>query len=230
MGEVSVPSTRAFNRAAAGYDELRRRLVPCFDAFYGTALDLIDERWPQGRQVTVLDLGAGTGLLSYLVRERHPGARIRLLDASEGMLDQARLRFDGRADMEYFSADLATDALEGPWDIVISALAIHHLEHPAKRALFHRIRAALAPGGLFVNAEQVLGPSPATETRYARVWLDAVRKAGVSEAEIERTQERMSFDRCAPVEDQMLWMREAGFVDVDCSFKQWRFAVISGIA
>jgi tRNA (cmo5U34)-methyltransferase len=231
MERAGSPSSAVFDQAAAGYDALRRRLIPCFDPFYRATLDLIEEHWPPGRsRARVLDLGAGTGLLSAFVFARRPEARIRLIDASEAMLEQARRRFGGRHDAEFRRADLSSSALDGPWDLVISALAIHHLEDAAKRDLFKRIHAALTPGGLFVNAEQVLGPTLAIEARYHRIWLEAVRSAGAPEIEVERTLERMSFDRCATVENQMLWMRDAGLKDVDCSFKEWRFAVMSGRA
>ncbi len=120
--------------------------------------------------------------------------------------------------------------LGGRWDLVISALAIHHLDDAAKQALFRRIRQALRPGGLFVNAEQVLGPTPEAEARYTRLWLEQVRAGGVAEPDIARAQDRMQHDRCATVEEQLRWLRAAGFADVDCSFKAWRFAVLSGRA
>ena len=125
---------------------------------------------------------------------------------------------------------MAACDLGGPWDAVVSALAIHHLEDAAKKDLFVRIRAALRPGGLFVNAEQVLGPTPDVEDRHVRFWHEDIRALGVPENEIALAAERMAFDRCASVEAQLGWMREAGLRDVDCSFKSWRFAVLSGRA
>jgi cyclopropane fatty-acyl-phospholipid synthase-like methyltransferase len=124
--------------------------------------------------------------------------------------------------------DLATDDLEGPWDLVISALAIHHLGDKDKKALFRRIHDALAPGGLFVNAEQVLGPTPEIDERYVRRWHEAIRAAGASDESVARAEARMSFDQSSSVEDQLNWMRQAGFNDVDCTFKAWRFAVLAG--
>ena len=200
MAERSI--ARTFTAHARDYDAVRRRLVPCFDAFYGAALDRIADRGmpPQAR---VLDLGAGTGLMAAMVKERWPTASVHLVDVSEGMLAEAQARLQGASGASFEVADYATAPLGDGWDLVVSALSIHHLEDPAKRALFARIRDALRPGGLFVNAEQVLGPTPAAE-------------------------ERMRFDRCAPLELQLGWLRDAGFAEVDCVFKAWRFAVYAG--
>ncbi|WP_260691726.1 methyltransferase domain-containing protein [Rhizobium leguminosarum] len=122
----NVSSTPVFNRDASGYDALRRGLIPCFDAFYGTALDLIDD-WRDAEKLRVLDLGAGTGLFTAMVLARHPDAQIHLVDASEKMLEQARQRFNGSPAITYAVADMADAELGGPWDLIISALAIHHL-------------------------------------------------------------------------------------------------------
>jgi tRNA (cmo5U34)-methyltransferase len=55
-----------------------------------------------------------------------------------------------------------------------------------------------------------------------------VRALGAGEADIAKAQQRMTYDRCSPVGDQLEWMNEAGLVDVDCIFKEWRFAVLAG--
>lgn len=224
----TVAASVFFSRDAGGYDDLRRKLIPCFDEFYGTALRLITE-WRPARPIDVLDIGAGTGLFASMVFETGGIDRLCLLDGSAEMLDQARARFPADAAVEYRVADMAAGEL-GQWDLVISALAIHHLSDAEKRDLFGRIRAALKPGGLFVNAEQVVGPTPEAEARYVRIWHEQIRALGVSEQEIEKAAQRMSFDRCATAEAQLAWLREAGFSDVDCSFKSWRFAVLSGRA
>ncbi|WP_183720173.1 methyltransferase domain-containing protein [Rhizobium sp. BK060] len=228
MSPINVSSSPVFNRDASGYDVLRRGLIPCFDAFYGTALDLIDD-WRHTDKLRVLDLGAGTGLFSAMLLARHPDAQIHLVDASEKMLEQARQRFDGNPAITYAVADMADAELGGPWDLIISALAIHHLEDAAKKHLFGGIRGALSEGGLFVNAEQVLGHDSEVEARYARIWLQQVRTLGIPEAEIAKAHERMSHDRCSSVESQLQWMRDTGLCQVDCSFKAWRFAVLSGL-
>lgn len=146
MSPINVSSLPVFNRDASGYDALRRGLIPCFDTFYGTALDLIDD-WRDAEKLRVLDLGAGTGLFTAMLLARHPDAQIHLVDASEKMLEQARQRFDGNPAITYAVADMSDTELGGPWDLIISALAIHHLEDAAKKHLFGEIRSALSEGG-----------------------------------------------------------------------------------
>lgn len=228
MGSSTVVSSVLFSRDAGSYDNLRRRLIPCFDDFYGSALELI-HKWRKASSIDVLDIGAGTGLFASMVTAQCPVERLCLLDGSDAMLEQARTRFPASSGVEYRLGSMADTDLGAGWDLVISALAIHHLADEEKRDLYRRIHGSLKPGGLFVNAEQVAGPDPVADERYATIWLEQVRRLGVSEEDIDKALERMAFDRCAPVVDQLEWLRDGGFNDVDCSFKSWRFAVISGI-
>jgi tRNA (cmo5U34)-methyltransferase len=122
--------------------------------------------------------------------------------------------------------DLSQEFPTGRYDAVVSALAIHHLEDEAKRRLFGRVHDALRRHGVFANADQVLGPTPAVERRYRDTWLRQVRALGTSEADVELAQQRMTFDRKATVAAQLGWLEEAGFVDVDCPYKSHEWAVL----
>jgi tRNA (cmo5U34)-methyltransferase len=213
---------QVFERHAADYDAQRRRLIPPFDAFYGTAVAALDLAAPPLRRV--LDLGAGTGMLSARVADAHPTAEVVLLDGSPAMLEQARATLGDRA--SYVTADLTDPLPAGPWTAVVSALAIHHLDDAAKRDLFIRVHAELGPGGVFVNAEQIAGPTAFFDERY-RAWHEQhARAAGSTAQEWEAAVERMRLDRWASVEHQLQWLRDAGFADADCLFKDHRFAVL----
>ena len=219
---------RAFDAIATGYDEARRRLVPCFDGLYGAVLELVAEsRAPA--HARMLDLGAGTGLLAAMIRAAHPGTLVTLVDAAPAMLDEARRRFVGVAAVEYLVADYAEQPPTGPFDLVVSALSIHHLEDPAKRRLFAAMQAALVPGGLLINADQILAPTPGLEARAHARWREQAAALGSDPQEIAAAESRMAHDRCATLDDQLAWLREAGFAEVDCAFKSWRFVVYSGV-
>ena len=134
----------------------------------------------------VLELGTGTGETALRVRAGLPDAEWVGIDASEPMLARARERLPD-ADLRLQRLE---DALpEGPFDLVVSALAVHHLDGPGKRDLFARVAGALRRGGVFV-----LG--------------DVVVPAGGEEGPIY-----IDWDMDLPdsVDDQLVWLREAGF-------------------
>ena len=217
-----------FDEAAPGYDQGCRRLVPDVDAFYGAVLESV----PFGRDeaLRVLDLGAGTGLLSAVVAEGFPAARITLVDISVEMLRLARRRFaaepPGR--FEFRVMDHARKPLPGRYDLVVSALSIHHLTHGDKRELFGKIHGALVDHGYFVNADQVLGHTPEAENGYHDHWLRHAREAGATLEDLTAAANRMKADKNATLEDQMAWLEEAGFENVECRYRNRRFAVYGG--
>jgi tRNA (cmo5U34)-methyltransferase len=221
---MSENNTKAvFDATASTYDQDRSRLIPGCDAFYRWAIDLIPTR-----AKNILDLGAGSGLLTQLIRSRFPEARVHLIDFSGPMLDLARARLGDDPLITYQQADYIADPLPQNLCAVVSSLSIHHIADADKRTVFSRIYHSLRPGGVFVNAEQVTGPTPALDARYKSLWLQQVHDAGATEQQIADSLYRQKEDRCAPVETQLTWMRAAGFADADCWYKEGRMAVLSG--
>jgi tRNA (cmo5U34)-methyltransferase len=212
----------AFDEQAEGYNAARRRLIPCYERFYASATEAVALA---GRVERVLDLGAGTGLLSADLRAAYPDAELVLTDGAPAMLEQAR-ELLGERRTSYLRADLGGQLPRGPWDVIVSALAIHHLDDDGKRDLFERIREQLRAGGVFVNAEQVASASPEFEAVNASWHETRARAAGSDDAEWAGALARMAHDRCASVEQQLSWLRVAGFADADCVFKEHRFAVL----
>lgn len=217
---------KQFDAAASQYDEQRRGLIPCFDDFYGMAVSLAESKEAAPR---VLDLGAGTGLLAAMMRSKLPEARLSLIDMSESMLDVARERFAGDPNAEFIVADYSGYAFApGSYDIVVSSLSIHHLTHSSKRELFKKLYEALAPGGAFVNADQVAGTTPAADAYYRKRWLAEIAASGLPQSAIDASVERRGVDINAKLGDQIAWMAEAGFPDAECMYKYLDFAVFYG--
>ncbi|MGC2500515.1 MAG: class I SAM-dependent methyltransferase [Silvibacterium sp.] len=229
MTNHSPSAQTVFERTAATYDAARAKLIPPYERFYSTAVDLIP--FEPTAEIRILDLGAGTGLLSAFIREKFPNAQLHLIDIAETKLDRAKTRLGTRR-TTYAASDYGSQPIplpiDGQWDAIVSALSIHHLNDSDKRGLFRRVHAALAPGGVFVNAEQVAGPTPDLTRRYHQQWLAQIRERGASEQEIADAEYRMQADQCASVEDQLAWIRAAGFEDADCWFKEGHFAVMAG--
>jgi tRNA (cmo5U34)-methyltransferase len=210
---------------APTYDTERRRLIPCFDEFYGPVSELTARYCPDSPRI--LDLGAGTGILSAAILAHVPTAQLHLLDSSSDMLQQASRRLSGRQ-FQMSIQPLDADLPSGPFHAIVSALAIHHLNDADKRTLYSRILSALAPNGIFINAEQVSGSSPRLQSLFESVHLDRARALGSSDVEIAGAIQRMSYDQCATAGDQIHWLDELGFEDAECFYRSFRFAVFGG--
>lgn len=219
---ISNNTQHVFDATAESYDRNRARLIPGYDAFYGAAIALLP-----APAVRIVDLGAGSGILTSFVLQALPAAHIHLVDFSSAMLSLARQRLGSDQRLTFEVADYSSSPLPDGVDCVISALSIHHLEDEAKRELFRNICSALNPGGLFINADQVLQPNAQLEAQAKEQWLADVRRAGASERQIADSLLRQQEDRCATVEAQLEWMREAGFAEPQCRYRHSRFAVLA---
>jgi len=187
--------------------EYLSREIPHRDVAEAMLLEALPERVER-----FIDLGTGDGRLLALVRERHPGAHGVGVDLSQPMLDRAAERFADDPLVELREHDLADPLTDpAPVDAVVSALAIHHLRDERKRALFGEIHSLLVPGGVFINLDLVVSPTPELHERFRQA--------------IGRIQDDPS-DHLAGLCEQLDWLREAGFREVDCRFKWLELALV----
>jgi len=219
---------KAFAADADTYDRARRKLVPCFDDFYRAAFELIP--FASNDRFEVLDLGAGTGLLSAMIAQAFPKAQLTLFDLTPEMLAVARQRLKplGKR-VKFVTADFAAARPSKSYDAVVSALAIHHLPDSGKRHLFSDIFKYLTPGGIFIDADQVAGETAAIEHRSRQLWIKRARELKVKERDLNAALERMKQDLPATVGQQLAWIRESGFIEVSCTYRNLIFAVLSGV-
>jgi tRNA (cmo5U34)-methyltransferase len=134
----------------------------------------------------MLELGIGTGETARRVREVHPSGRLVAIDSSPEMLERARTSL---SETDLRVARLEEPLPAGPFDLVYSALAVHHLDGAGKRDLFRRVAEVLRPEGVFVLADVVVPEDPADVVTPIDWVMDLPDRA----------------------DDQVDWLREAGF-------------------
>jgi tRNA (cmo5U34)-methyltransferase len=167
------------------YLELMRDEVPQYERLQdevAAATSGVDAR-------RVLELGTGTGETARRVLAAHPAAQLVGIDESPGMLEAARSALDP-ARVRLMDRRLQDPLPDGPWDLVVSCLAVHHLDGEGKADLFRRIAAALAPGGRFVLGD-VIVPADLAD-----------RVTPIDETE--------GYDLPDRIDDQLRWLADAG--------------------
>ena len=215
-----------FDTIASRYDAQRKWIIPDLEGFYHAA---VRAAALPGKSPSILDIGAGTGLLSGLLLEAYPGADITLLDISEKMMEVAEARFRGRSGIRFVAADYRHADLGGPFDAICSALSIHHLDREEKRELYGKIFDALKPGGIFVNVDQVEGETARLHRRNLSYWDDFVINGPLDRAEVQAMFERRkTLDRMEKLSIQLEWMKAIGFTGVEVVYKKRTFAVFTG--
>jgi tRNA (cmo5U34)-methyltransferase len=215
-----------FGEVSKEYDKQRRQLIPCYNDFYGVPMDILDH--PK-ENINVLDIGAGTGLFSSFLLKKYPKAKITLIDLSSEMIDVAKKRFKNYSNFKYICDDYLTHEFSEKFDVVISALSIHHLNQNNKKKIYKKVYSLLNNKGRFFNADQVLSPSKIIEKRYMEISTSFIKNSGLSSDEIKKANERMSYDDPSKLEEQIQWLLDCGFKDVDCVYKYYYFFVLYGI-
>lgn len=190
-----------FHFDPVSYLDMVRSEVPHYDLLQA-AIASAAASVAVGGAARVLDLGAGTGMTAAAVLAAMPDAHLTLLDESEPMLAVARANLPAANVEQVVIASLSEPLPEGPFDIVTSALAIHHLDGAGKQALFRAVHARLGAGGRFAMADVVVPPDPA----------DAV-------VPIEE-----GYDKPDRVDDLLAWLRDADF-DASCVWNERDLAV-----
>ena len=217
---------KAFNETASRYDAQRRWIIPEIDDYYRAAV------WAAecaNSHPAILDIGAGTGLLSALIIQKYPDASLTLVDLSESMLSIAKERFAGRKDIRYITGDFSSVDFAGRYDLICSALSIHHLVQDDKRRLYKKIFDALHPGGIFVNADQVLGETPDINRRYMAYWDEFLEPCPLSPDDKKHMlYRRDTFDMNEKLSVQLAWMQDCGFTSIDVVYKNRLFVVFTG--
>ncbi|RDI41735.1 class I SAM-dependent methyltransferase [Nocardia mexicana] len=182
------------------YPALMAAEVPAYERLQGAVRDATIG---VGRVGRILDLGTGTGVTANGVLQVHRGATLVGVDESAAMLAHARTALPLGTELRV--ARLQDPLPGGSFDLVVSALAVHHLDGPGKADLFGRVARSLAPGGRFVLGDLVVPDDPADMVTP----IDG------------------DYDTPSSAADQVRWLSDAGFA-VEIVWEDRDLAVLVG--
>ena len=198
---------------------------------------------PLDAPIRILDIGAGYGALAAAVLNDRSHARALCLDASEAMLKLGRERNAGLIDrMTFVQASLETpdwlSSIDGMFDAVISSRALHHFTaNQRRRFIFKEVFGLVRQGGCFINADNVRATTPSLGERYRAArdeYLDRfVRQSSGGTTNLAEVRAAAPSTYHGPhnngyLGEELAWLCEAGFEDVDCFWKFGTTVVYGG--
>jgi tRNA (cmo5U34)-methyltransferase len=210
---------REFDLEASHYDRAAPASMPGYSDLHRTLIWGIP--FVATRSFRVLELGVGTGTLTAQILENFPQAEVTGIDISPRMIAQARTKLRPyRHRVELVAGDLGAFR-EGTYEVVVSALAIHHLADPAKWRLFGRIFRSLAPGGYFGDADDHLPEDPIFDSRYSQIAASLQSRRGGGWSSPQAVwHDHEKFDRPSTLTAELAALERAGFSHVGVP---WRF-------
>ncbi|MGB9937516.1 MAG: class I SAM-dependent methyltransferase [Methanobacterium sp.] len=217
-----------FEEEAYEFDELILKLIPHYEEMVDALISAIP--FNKGDSIKVMDLGCGTGTISRALKERLEGANITCLDLAENMIEMAKIKLDKYNDINYIIGDFYHFEFTEKYDLIISSLALHHLvTDEDKKEFYTKIYSALNEGGVFLNGDVVLGPNDYLNKLYLEKWKEFMNKSiSIEEIEEKWIPAAEAEDHPAKLVDQLNWLHEIGFKEVEVIWKHYGRAVYGG--
>jgi tRNA (cmo5U34)-methyltransferase len=218
-----------FEEEAGEFDEIIQKLIP----YYNEILEALILTIPYSKEenIIVADLGCGTGTIAKRILEMYPNAKLTCVDLAVNMIETTKVKLDEYMNVEYIVKDFYNFDFEKKYDAVFSSLALHHLEtNKDKKKFFKKIFDALKGGGVFYNADVVLGSNEFLQNLYMKKWKNfMLKKVSASEVESKWIPKYEDEDKPTELIEQLRWLEEIGFKAIDVIWKYYNFAVYGGV-
>ncbi len=213
-----------FEEEALEYDGLIRKLIPNYQLMIEALITAIP--FSAEQSVEVADLGCGTGTVALAVKKAYPRAVLTCVDLSGRMLDMARIKLDDPG-ARFVQDDFYHLHFDRTYDVIVSSLALHHLETDHdKLAFYQKIFNALNSGGIFINADVVLASDPILQEKFLEHWWSFMRN-NVPAEEVENKW-KLTYrneDRPASMTRHLEMLKEVGFSETEIVWKWYNFSV-----
>ena len=218
-----------FEDEAREFDRIIVTLIPEYPRMVEALILAIP--FNRSAPLRVIDLGCGTRTVAAYLLDAFPNAHVTCLDLAENMIAMAQVKLARYPLVRYVVGDFSGFDSDDGYNVVVSSFALHHLvTSEDKRNFYHRIYNSLASGGVFYNADVVLGSNDFLQSVYMERWRNFMsRNVSKDEVEGKWIPKYEAEDRPAKLMDQLKWMTEIGFVDVDVIWKWYNFAVYGGV-
>jgi tRNA (cmo5U34)-methyltransferase len=217
-----------FEAESNAFDRIIMKLIP----YYHQMLEalILSIPFKPAQKIHVVDLGCGTGTVAKLIKDNYVNSTITCVDFSENMIAAAKEKLIEKKGIDYIVEDFNNLKFDRKYDVVISSLAIHHIVMDRDKKKFYRkIFQCLNHGGVFFNADNILGSNHHLQNIFIKKWIEFMRN-DIPQKEIDHKwlPKHKVEDSPSELVKQIKWLEEIGFIQTDVIWKYYNFAVFGG--
>ncbi|MFX1446026.1 MAG: GNAT family N-acetyltransferase [Promethearchaeota archaeon] len=217
-----------FEKVSSSYDKVIPKLIPYYLELLISLINSIP--FENQQQIKIVDLGCGTGTLSKLIKARFPNSKLTCIDISQNMIELAKEKLSEYNNIEFLIDDFNTLSFTTQYDVIVSSLAIHHLNSDEDKVEFYtKIYKALNNGGVFYNLDNILGSDDYLQEMYVEEWKEFLKINYIQDEIDNILADHRREDSPAILFNQLKWLEKIGFKSVDVIWKCYYFAVYGGI-
>lgn len=216
-----------FEKEYETYDKEVRDVLLFYEEMHREVINAID--FGSNFQIRILDLGIGTGQTALDLLRKFPKSKITGVDLSPKMFEVAKNRLGKLVNqVKFIETDINYFQSSQKFDVCVAVLSVHHLNQEEKQELFKRIFESLIRDGIFVIGDLIIGDSQAETNQLEKRWEEhLIRKLGEKDAENWMKIYRKE-DMPDSINNQIRWLKNAGFKDAKCVWNKMNCAVFFG--
>lgn len=215
-----------FEEEAIKYDGIIIKLIPYYKEMVQAIIATIP--FQSDQEIDIIDLGCGTGTISHTIQQQYTHAKFTLVDIAENMLKIAEQKL-GKS-CTYINSDLNSFDFDKQYDVIVSSLALHHLETDSDKQLFYnKIYKALKDGGIFINGDVIKAQTDKLQNTFIEKWVAYMnRSVDIKEINGKWLPNYYAEDRPIPLMRHLEMLKDADFKDIDVVWKYYGFSVYKG--
>lgn len=222
---MNISVENFYDQLSSEYTALINKCVPRYEEMLFNLFCYLPKDFKPKK---ILDLGCGTGNLTAAILNHFPDAEIHALDISADILRECKVRFKDCHNIIFHQQDFSSLNLpENEFDLVISSIAIHHVNDEEKEKLYHQIINLLKPKGIFEFVDQTRGSKEEIYQKYIARWQEEAFKLGSSQENWEMWMEHQNnHDFHSPLIWHLEKLKSVGFKNIDVLWKNIMWATV----
>jgi|GEM_PF-7128028 len=228
-----IKKKNLYDQSTAGYDAFISEINPAYKNMQDACIDVLLYTHPDCKLMSVLELGVGTGMLAFKILSKFSVKKYTGYEISDNLMSLAKSRLSlFVCNINLSKRDFRGIKFINSFDAVVSTMTFHYLSNTDKKIVLKNVYDSLKHRGIFIIGDRIISGYPFLKDVFAKRMTAAWDKTTKNwKTSTRKTHNTVADSKEEPwfLEDQLLWLKEAGFSEVACIWQDFNYCVFYGI-